>query len=152
MDNDSTVDVIHTKQSCPHDGQMRDPWKRVPDPMISKISYKENQESSNINVSYTQKITKCWPTNHITFNLCADDSITENHITEFIFRAMWFIAWLFINTEYFCCWQHRHSCYAKSRTAQDTFWPIPDLISCTGMTWRLGLHKMQSGDSALPFM
>ena len=32
--------MLHTKQSCPQDGQMRDPWKRDPDmePLISKIN------------------------------------------------------------------------------------------------------------------
>ena len=28
----------------------------------------------------------------------------------------------------------RHSCYVKSPTAQDAFWPIPGLISCAGVT------------------
>ena len=32
--------IKHTKQSCPHDGQIREPWKRDPDrePVISKIN------------------------------------------------------------------------------------------------------------------
>ena len=30
-------------------------------------------------------------------------------------------------------------CYAKSPTAQDAIWPIPGLISCTGVTGRWGL-------------
>ena len=28
--------------------------------------------------------------------------------------------------------KNRLTCYAKSLTAQDTFWPIPGLISCSG--------------------
>ena len=40
-------------------------------------------------------------------------------------------------------------CYVKLPTAQDVFWPIPGLISCTGMTRGLLymnlMHKMQSG-------
>ena len=28
----------------------------------------------------------------------------------------------------------RRSCYVKSPTAQDAFWPIPGLISCAGVT------------------
>ena len=37
--------VLHTKQSCSHDGQIRDPWKRESDPMISKINCEVNQET-----------------------------------------------------------------------------------------------------------
>ena len=35
--------IKHTKQSCPHDGQIREPWKRDPDrePVISKINYEK---------------------------------------------------------------------------------------------------------------
>lgn len=30
--------------------------------------------------------------------------------------------------------ENRPSCYAMSSTVYDTFWPIPDLISCAGLT------------------
>ena len=35
--------------------------------------------------------------------------------------------------------KNRPRCYTKSRTAQDAFRPIPGLISCAGVTGRLGL-------------
>ena len=35
--------------------------------------------------------------------------------------------------------KNRPRCYAKSPTAQDTFRPIPGLISCTGLTGKWGL-------------
>ena len=35
--------------------------------------------------------------------------------------------------------KNRFGCYAKSPTGQDTFWPIPGLISCTEVTGRWGL-------------
>ena len=35
--------------------------------------------------------------------------------------------------------------YAKSPTVQDAFWPIQSLVTCTGVTGRWGLHRMQSG-------
>ena len=35
--------------------------------------------------------------------------------------------------------KYRPRCYVKSPTAQEAFWPIPGLISCIGMTGRLGL-------------
>ena len=45
-------------------------------------------------------------------------------------------------------------CYVKSPTAQDVFWPIPGLISCTGITRGLPymnlMHKTQSGAWSYP--
>ena len=41
--------------------------------------------------------------------------------------------------------KNRPRCYTKSPTVQDAFRPIPGLISCTGVTGRWGLHRMQSG-------
>ena len=38
--------------------------------------------------------------------------------------------------------KNRLRCYVKSPTAQDAFWAIPGLISCTGVTERWDCHLM----------